>query len=194
MSNSISPAIREQLESIHRDQLKGSELIPIERLQEFYRLFHHRFGPDKLSAIDGEELLNFIHGRGTHESLVYWLEFKNDDEFPTPTFGSIAGGAAHKFGLFRRKETEQWVTGGAGNEKVLSTPEAIAIARKHRDQFVAGARILEEFSITSDDARYLKLQSDLDQYAPDTSRLAWGHKYFHLLFPEKLDDYHNQKW
>jgi 5-methylcytosine-specific restriction protein B len=27
--------------------------------------------------------------------------------------------------------------------------------------------------------------------APDVSRAAWGHKYFSLLYPDKLDDYHN---
>jgi 5-methylcytosine-specific restriction protein B len=30
----------------------------------------------------------------------------------------------------------------------------------------------------------------LDRIAPSVSDLAWGHKYFSLLFPEKLDDYH----
>jgi hypothetical protein len=102
-----------------------------------------------------------MHAHGNHESLVYWLEFKNDNEFPSPDFGSIAGGSAHKFGLFRRKDTEQWVTGSGIKEKVLSIPDAIAIARKHRDQFVAGAQILEEFTANTDDASYLKLQSDL---------------------------------
>ena len=31
----------------------------------------------------------------------------------------------------------------------------------------------------------------MDAKAPDVSDLAWGHKYFSLLFPDKLDDYHN---
>src|SRR5262245_19943884 len=31
----------------------------------------------------------------------------------------------------------------------------------------------------------------MDELAPDVSRLAWGHKYFSLLFPNKLDDYHS---
>ena len=126
------------------------------------------------------------------KSLVYWLEFKNDDEFPGTSFGSIAGGSAHKFGLFRLKYRAMGKPGT--QETVLSVPDAIAIARKHRDQFVAGARVLEQFPATTDDANYVKLQNDLSKHAPDTSRLAWGHKYFYLMFPEKLDDYHNQKW
>jgi 5-methylcytosine-specific restriction protein B len=42
----------------------------------------------------------------------------------------------------------------------------------------------------ADDQAYAELQKKLDEIAPDVSRLAWGHKYLSLLFPEKLDDYH----
>ena len=38
------------------------------------------------------------------------------------------------------------------------------------------------------------MQQDLSQAAPDVSNLAWGHKYFSLLFPDKLDDYHNHRY
>ena len=34
------------------------------------------------------------------------------------------------------------------------------------------------------------LQKKLDEVAPDVCRLAWGHKYVSLLFPDKLDDFH----
>ena len=34
----------------------------------------------------------------------------------------------------------------------------------------------------------------MDELAPDVSRLAWGHKYFSLFFPNKLDDYHSPDW
>ena len=44
-------------------------------------------------------------------SLVYWLEFKNDDELPGSKFGSIGGGSALKFGIYKRKETGAWMTG-----------------------------------------------------------------------------------
>ena len=68
------------------------------------------------------------------------------------------------------------------------------MARKHRDQLISGAKLLEDLPASTDDATYLTLQTNLDEHAPDTSRLAWGHKYLHLLFPEKLDDFHNQKY
>lgn len=34
----------------------------------------------------------------------------------------------------------------------------------------------------------------MDRVAPDVSNSAWGHKYFALLFPAKLDDYHVESW
>jgi len=36
-----------------------------------------------------------MHDHGNRDSLVYWLEFKDDEEFPA-IFGSIAGGSALK--------------------------------------------------------------------------------------------------
>jgi len=42
-----------------------------------------------------------MHDHGNRDSLVYWLEFKDDEEFPA-SFGSIAGGSALKFGIYRR--------------------------------------------------------------------------------------------
>lgn len=194
MSTSLLPAIKDQLLSIYNDKLKRGELLSRERLRDLYQLFRDKFGPQTLATMDGETLLNAMHAHGNHDSLVYWLEFKNDDEFPGTSFGSIAGGSAHKFGLFRRKDTGQWVTGSGIKETVLTINDAIAIARKHRDQLIAGAQLLEKLPSSTDDSTYLALQKEMDELAPDTSRLAWGHKYFHLLFPDKLDDFHNQKW
>jgi len=134
-----------------------------------------------------------MHAHGNRESLVYWLEFKNDDEFPGPAFGSIAGGSAHKFGLFRRRETEQWVQGPVNNEKNISEADAVTIARRHRNQLRAGLSLLEGVT-AADDAAYLALQGALGEQAPDICGLAWAHKYWSLLFPEKLDDYHNERW
>ena len=45
-----------------------------------------------------------------------------------------------------------------------------------------------------DDDDYKQLQEHLDKDAPDVSNLAWGHKYFSLIHPEKLDDYHNAEY
>jgi 5-methylcytosine-specific restriction protein B len=115
----------------------------MDRLRAGYIAFRAHFGPDALRSLDGLALLNTMHAHGNKESLVYWLEFKNDEKFPGHSFGSIAGGSAHKFGLFRRKETNQWVVGSPNHDKNISETDAVAVARKHRDQLVLGIALLD---------------------------------------------------
>jgi 5-methylcytosine-specific restriction protein B len=186
----LDPTVEKTLRLAHDDLAQQGKLLSPEQLKSCYDLFRTRFGPEKLRSLDGEVLLEVMHTHGNKESLVYWLEFKNDEEF-SESFGSIAGGSAHKFGLFRRKETGQWVSGSAQNETNITVPQAIEIARKHRDELLDGVAVLEKFPESGSDKDYLELQNKMDQAAPTVSRLAWGHKYFSLLFPTLLDDYHN---
>jgi 5-methylcytosine-specific restriction protein B len=161
------------------------------QLTAYYDTFRRRFGPERLSSLDGEALLETMHDHSSsnRDSLVYWLEFKDDDEFPA-FFGSIAGGSALKFGIYRRKETGAWMTGSSRNQQELSVPEAIEVARRHRDQFLRGAELLEALPANATDADYARLQEDMDRLAPNVSNSAWGHKYFSLLYPDKLENYH----
>ena len=76
------------------------------------------------------------------------------------------------------------------NPKDLTVEEAVAIARKHRDQLLKGVELLKQLPSNGTDDDYKGLQERLDREAPDVGNLAWGHKYFSLLFPDKLDDYH----
>ena len=69
--------------------------------------------------------------------------------------------------------------------------EALTFARKHREQLLAGVELLRALPADASDEAYERLQSEMNAKAPDVSDLAWGHKYFSLLFPDKLDDYHN---
>ena len=113
--------------------LNGEGKLPSKaQLGVFYETFRQRFGSDRLKNLDGETLLEAIHNHSNRDSLVYWLEFKNDEEFPGTMFGSIAGGSALKFGIYRRKETGVWMKGSPQNQQELSTEEAIQIARNHR--------------------------------------------------------------
>ncbi len=192
--NHLDPRIDQGLRTALETIARRGELLSAEQLQEGYAAFRKQFGPDTLRSLDGEALLQSMHTHGNKESLVYWLEFKNDAEFPGHRFGSIAGGSAHKFGLFRRKDTSQWVKGSPQKEENVSQAEAVVVARKHRDQLLAGVALLEKLPSDADDSRYRQLQEDLSQVAPDISNLAWSHKYLSLLFPDKLDDYHNHRW
>jgi len=187
LESAVKQKLLEKLQQLNND----GKLLSRPQLEQFYVTFRNQFGPEKLASLDGTALLETMHAHGNKDSLVYWLEFKNDDEFPA-RFGSISGGSAFKFGIFRRKEAGTWVTSDEGNNpKDLTIEEAVVIARKHRDQLLKGVELLKQVPLRGSDDDYRRLQERLDREAPDVSDLAWGHKYFHLLFPDKLEDFHS---
>ncbi len=186
----LDPRVQQSLRTHYESLQKRGELMTKERLSECYAIFRERFGPERLKSLDGEVLLNTMHAHGNQDSLVYWLEFKSDAEFPTRQFGSIAGGSALKFGLYRSKDSGEWMAGHPSKQVALSLADAITIARKHRDQLIAAVAVIQNLPNGADDQAYLALQNKLDEVAPDVCRLAWGHKYVSLLFPDKLDDFH----
>lgn len=190
----LDERIAEELRKLYKSLQDEGKLLSDEQLEKYYSTFRSRFGPDKLKNLDGEALLNIMHDIGNRDSLVYWLEFKDDDEFPSPRFGSIAGGSAFKFGLFRKKETGKWTIGSSKNQLELTVEQAIDKARQHRDQLIGGVELLEKLPANGTDEDYQRLQQEMKHVAPDVSDLAWGHKYFHLLYPEKLDDFHNHDY
>ena len=186
----LDTTIANTLTELHQKMYEEGKLLSKSQLENYYQTFKLRFSVEKLSQIDGEELLNTMHNLSDTDSLVYWLEYKNDEEFPA-RFGSIAGGSSLKYGIYKRKETGIWMEGSPRDQKELTIEEAVQIARKHRDQLRLGAELLEALPYPGKDQDYAKLQSDMDFNCPDVSDTAWGHKYFSLLYHEKLDDYHN---
>jgi 5-methylcytosine-specific restriction protein B len=189
----LNEQIAEGIQQTHKRLKESGGLISPERLRSCYETFRSRFGPAVLRDLDGEALLSTMHAHGNHESLVYWLEFKDDDEFPA-IFGSIFGGSALKFGIYRRAETGNWMTGSPQKQTELSVEEAVLVARKHRDQLLRGSEVLERLQPEKGDSAYKRLQNDLSEIAPDVAGTAWGHKYFHLMFPDKIEDYHVEKY
>ena len=189
----LTDAKRQEIITRHQQLLNDGKLITGQQLDKQHALFREHFGPSVLAGLDGEALLTLMHDHGNKDSLVFWLEFKNDDEFDSRSFGSIAGGSALKFRVFRRKETGNWQAGGEkGNQpKDITKEEAIEFARNHRDQLLKGIELLDGLPDNATDDDYAQLQDQMDESAPDVSRLAFGHKYFSLLFPNKLDDYHS---
>lgn len=185
----LDERIAQELRDLHERWVSDGRVPSAERLAGWHGAFRERFGPERLARLDGEALLSTMHEHGNHDSLVYWLEFKDDEEFPD-TFGSIAGGSALKFGIYRRKETGQWMTGSPQKQIVLTTEQAVEVARRNRDQLIRAAALLEKLPGQADDLAYQMLQADLEREAPDIQNTAWGHKYLVLLFPDKLDDYH----
>ncbi len=180
--------LRRELEHAQERLRASGELRSPERLGHYYRTFWERFGPDTLLEHDGEALLSLMH-ESTRDGMVYWLEFKDDDEFPS-VFGSIAGGSALKYGLYRRQETGEWTTGPSKAQRTITVAEAVARARRNRDQLVAASKFLAEFPSGAPSEAYGQLQHDLEGVAPDVQNTSWGHKYLSLIHPDKLANFH----
>jgi MoxR-like ATPase len=189
VSSTIDPHLQKELHDLYDKLYAENKLVVGEKLNGYYETFRNKFGPDKLLALDSEALLFAMKGSKEHDSLIYWLEFKNDAEFPSISFGSIAGGSPYKYGLFRKGDTGKWISGQPRAEKEVSQEQAIEIAREHRRQIVEGCRLLETLPLESDED-YAVLQQEMNRVAPYVSDTAWGHKYFSLLYPDKLDDFH----
>ena len=188
LSAEVPEHIADELIELYRAiQIEGT--VPIgDALAASYLRFREKFGPEVLKALDGEELLHAIHGRGK-DSLAYWLEFKKDDEFPR-VFGSIAGGSALKYGIYLSRDTGHWMTGHSKAQRRLTVPEAVAWARGQRDELIAGAALLAEYNDDPASADYEAIQKRMDEVAPNVAGRAWGHKYFSLLYPNLLDHFH----
>jgi 5-methylcytosine-specific restriction enzyme B len=187
----LDERIESALRANREEALDQGILLPDDKLATYYQTFRMRFGPDVLASWDGQALLDQMHDTGP-DGLVYWLEFKNDDEFPA-IFGSISGGSALKFGIYRRRETGEWMTGSPQNQIVLPVDKAIEVAKKHREQLIRGCEILDAFPEGAEPEAYVNLQEQLAKVAPDIQDSAWVHKYFSLLYPNKLDDFHVER-
>ena len=176
--------------------LSDKKLLSKEQLEQGYKLFSQKFSPEVLKNLDGELLLNTIFNIGNKDGLTYWLEFKNDDELHTGDYGSISGGSAFKYVMFKRNLDDKWVTGNPQNPTVLSLDEAISLARELRDILILGSETIKQISSTDmGSSEYKKLQESFDKDMKyNMNRLGWVHKYYHMIYPSVIDDFHSAKW
>lgn len=193
----IEPQLLDDLKSaIDRGQAAG-EIITSQQHDEYIRNFRERFGPDALRRLDGEALLKTMHGRRSSDSrcLSYWLEFMNDETFATNAFGGIGGGSALKFGVYQRPTDGEWMGGKGTNPRAITVDDAIQIARRQRDELLAGDKLLAELnSVDCSDEAYGDLQKLMEGAAPELSGDGWAHKYWFLTHSDKLDDYHSPRY
>jgi 5-methylcytosine-specific restriction protein B len=189
LSNEVSDVFADEIVELCPRALAELGHPEGEALIACYALFRSKFGPAALAELEGEALLAAMHGRGSKDSLAYWLEFKNDDQLPA-VFGSISGGSALKFGIYQNKDTGHWMIGSPNKQQRLSTPQAVAFVSSQRAQLIAGADVLAGYAKSPEAADYKALQVELEYAAPDLAETAWGHKYFSLLYPELVDAYH----
>ena len=193
----LQPHVVDELKTALSQGLASGELQTPAQLEQQIALFRDRFGPAVLRQLDGEALLRLMHGRDSSESrcLAYWMEFKNDEEFAGHQFGGIGGGSALKFGIFQRQTDGAWMTGSPQAQQVVSLEDAIAIARKQRDELVAGAEVLTSLDVTdTSDETYAALQAAMERAAPKLAHDGWAHKYWFLVSPDRIDDYHSPRY
>lgn len=193
-------SITERIKRTCEKLLSENKILRTEVLEQKYRLFLEKFGPEKLKNLDGELLLDTIFNIGNHSGLFYWLEFKNDDVFNTFDFGSIAGGSAFKYIMYKRNSDGKWVTGNAQSPTILTTEEAIELGREIRDRLIAGAVEIASVGNTADEEKYKKLvlsqqeTLSIESSNTDMSRLGWVHKYYHMIYPDVIDNFHSTRW
>jgi 5-methylcytosine-specific restriction protein B len=193
----LRPQLFDELKRALQQGLTSGELLTPEQIDQQTELFRGKFGPTVLRELDGLALLRQMHGRESVESrcLAYWLEFKNDHEFAGDQFGKIGGGSALKFGIFQRQSDNTWMTGSPLAQRVLSVEEAVAFARKQRDELVSGAEQLGILDTAdTSDVAYSELQAAMQRAAPTLSGAGWAHKYWFLISPDRLDDYHSPRY
>lgn len=188
MSLDLHAQVEHELRDVYDGMSARGELLSHERLRELYERFGERFGPAVLRRLSGERLLTTMKGFGRDE-LIYWLEFKDDDEFPA-VFGSIAGGSALKYGIYKRNETGAWTRGSSAAQREVSIDEAMVTATEHRDQLLRACDAVAALPQEPSAGDYVLLQRELVRVAPDVQDSSWGHKYLSLVFPDKLDDFH----
>ena len=179
-----------------RDKMDSEgRLLSREAVAGYLARFRAKFGPDALQRLDGAALLTAMHGRDTRDSLAYWLEFKNDDEFAAAPLGSIAGGSALKFGIYQAAESGAWKTGSSIRQRVLSLEGAVEIARAQRAELLAAVAVLSAAgaagSFDPDVSDFAALDQEIREAMPTLYALGWAHKYLALLFPDRIDDYHS---
>ena len=147
MPELLSSNVKKRLLAKYQHLRDAGDLLSNEQLKTYYRRFEDKFGIHVLESIDGPELLEFMHNSSNKDSLVYWLEFKNDDEFPN-RFGGIAGGSSLKFRIYRRAESGEWMTGSSQNQQVLTVEEAIEFANQKYAE-IWGRENIVDFNCTS---------------------------------------------
>lgn len=193
----LEPRIFKELRADLDRFVASGQLMTAAQIDQQIGLFRDRFGPAVLRQIDGEALLKLMHRRDDPDQrcLMYWLEFKNDDEFAGHSFGGIGGGQAMKYGIYQRQADYEWIGGSPTAPRVLPLEEAVTIARHQRDELLAGDAVLAALNPndTSDEA-YARVQAAMEGAAPELSHDGWAHKYWFLMHPDQMDDFHSPRW
>ena len=184
--NRIASKIRDYLDDNNLGDLSSEET------ERNISYFKSKFSPEILKELNGMDVLNtiFLHD-GDKNNLCYNLEFNNRYSFA----GSIKGGTAFKYSLFKSNKNQQWVSGSSLNQISLTVDEAIEEGTKIRDALVKGADLIEKTDLNTI-KDYDNLENELNKIFSNSEcspSNSWVHKYYVLLFPEKFPCMHSNQ-
>ena len=166
-------------EWFYNEAQKPEWIAFIRKADTLHENFINHFGIEHLKSLSGKELLTslFYNDKGNKLNLCYVLEMDKDMR---EIFGSIAGGAAYKFGLFFHKKTQSWTCGSPAKPVKLTENEAIQKAEEIRNDLVAGAEIISSFGPLNSTADYEQLYKQLEHISGINT--VWRMKYYQMLF------------
>ena len=176
-------------EWFYNEAQKPEWIAFIRKADTLHENFINHFGIEHLKSLSGKELLTslFYNDKGNKLNLCYVLEMDKDMR---EIFGSIAGGAAYKFGLFFHKKTQSWTCGSPAKPVKLTENEAIQKAEEIRNDLVAGAEIISSFGPLNSTADYEQLYKQLEHISGINA--VWRMKYYQMLFPILFAPFYGQ--
>lgn len=176
-------------EWFYNEAQKPEWIAFIRKADTLHENFINHFGIEYLKSLSGKELLTslFYNDKGNKLNLCYVLEMDKDMR---EIFGSIAGGAAYKFGLFFHKKTQSWTCGSPAKPVKLTENEAIQKAEEIRNDLVAGAEIISSFGPLNSTADYEQLYKQLEHISGINT--VWRMKYYQMLFPILFAPFYGQ--
>ena len=176
-------------EWFYNEAQKPEWIAFIRKADTLHENFINHFGIEHLKSLSGKELLTslFYNDKGNKLNLCYVLEMDKDMR---EIFGSIAGGAAYKFGLFFHKKTQSWTCGSPAKPVKLTENEAIQKAEEIRNDLVEGAEIISSFGPLNSTADYEQLYKQLEHISGINT--VWRMKYYQMLFPILFAPFYGQ--
>ena len=176
-------------EWFYNEAQKPEWIAFIRKADTLHENFINHFGIEHLKSLSGKELLTslFYNDKGNKLNLCYVLEMDKDMR---EIFGSIAGGATYKFGLFFHKKTQSWTCGSPAKPVKLTENEAIQKAEEIRNDLVAGAEIISSFGPLNSTADYEQLYKQLEHISGINT--VWRMKYYQMLFPILFAPFYGQ--
>ena len=174
-------------EWFYNEAQKPEWIAFIRKADTLHENFINHFGIEHLKSLSGKELLTSLFYNGNKLNLCYVLEMDKDMR---EIFGSIAGGAAYKFGLFFHKKTQSWTCGSPAKPVKLTENEAIQKAEEIRNDLVAGAEIISSFGPLNSTADYEQLYKQLEHISGINT--VWRMKYYQMLFPILFAPFYGQ--